>query len=102
LEHSSINFLYRTGQFISFDSIINEIHLPVNAGQQKENIMIVFAALSRFASAAVYRYRRARLTRAMESLSPDTRKDIGWPTGDLTGRWPERPQIGIRAGGRTH
>jgi len=81
---------------------MGETHLSVNARTGKENTMIVFASLSRFASSAVFRYRRARLNRAMEALSPETRKDIGWPTGDLTGRGPERPQIGIRAGGRTH
>ena len=81
---------------------MGERHLSVNAKTEKETTMIVFGALARLASNAVHRYRRARLNRAMESLSSDIRKDVGWPTGDLTGRWPERPQIGIRAGGRTH
>ena len=44
--------------------------------------MVVFAGTARLWVNIANRIKRARLARRMEALSPDVRKDIGWPTPD--------------------
>ncbi|MAY61265.1 MAG: hypothetical protein CML29_03565 [Rhizobiales bacterium] len=64
--------------------------------------MIVFAGLTRIGSNLLRRIQRSRLNRAMEALSPETRKDIGWPAPDDWNDKPARLRDEMRLGGRTN
>lgn len=64
--------------------------------------MIVFAGLTRVGSNLARRFQRIRLNRAMEALSPETRKDIGWPAPDDRNEKPARLRDEMRFGARTN
>ena len=52
--------------------------------------MIVFAGAARLWANVASRIERNRLARRMEALSPETRKDIGWPSTDY---WEKSARI---------
>ena len=64
--------------------------------------MVVFAGTARLWAKVANRIKRERLARRMEALSPETRKDIGWPSTDYWNANRSRMRDEMRFGGRTH
>ncbi|TDH35770.1 hypothetical protein E2A64_10600 [Pseudohoeflea suaedae] len=63
--------------------------------------MVVFAGAARLWASVAYRIERNRLARRMEALSPETRKDIGWPSTDYWHATRSRMRDEMRIGART-
>tara|TARA_B100001105_G_C22332500_1_gene417551 strand:- start:749 stop:1033 length:285 start_codon:yes stop_codon:yes gene_type:complete len=69
---------------------------------RKEIMMVVFTGTARLWARVADRVKRARLARRMEALSPEARKDIGWPSTDYWNGNRTRMRDEMRFGGRTH